>query len=312
MSADLPCLINPKFHFPLNQYKRTSTPLSVIDTIYTQDGTKELTVLGMNGIFDFPKPAKLIKEFIKIRTKNDTLTDDIILDFFAGSGTTAQAVLELNKEDGGNRKFILVQLPEKTAEDSEAYKAGYLTIADICKERIRRVIRSLTPSLSKGESGLFSDSSPDSPPLGETQRGLGFNVFKLAPSNFKHWRSDLIESEDDLNKMIDLFDTQLKPGAQELNMLYELMLKSGYTLTDKIEEKNGPSSPAGEVEASFYLVAGKLAVVLNKIDQPIIDEILAAKPQTCIILDNLFAGNDQLKTNAALQMKDAGVEMVTL
>src|SRR5690606_2083293 len=110
-----------------------------------------------------------------------------------------------------------------------------------------------------------------------------------------------IESGEDLDKMMDLFDSQLKPGAQEMNMLYELMLKSGYTLTDKIGEKN-----------DWYLVANKLAVVLNKINQTIIDEILGVKPQTCIILDTLFADNDQLKTNTALQMKDAGVEMVVV
>src|SRR5690606_18688714 len=129
----------------------------------------------------------------------------------------------------------------------------------------------------------------------------GFKSFKLSPSSFKHWRSDLIESEEDLGKMMDMFDSQLKPGAQEKNMLYELMLKSGYTLTDKIDERNG-----------YYLVADKLAVVLEKVDETIIREIINSKPQTCIILDNLFAGNDQLKTNTGLQMKDAGVELITI
>src|SRR5690606_6253890 len=134
-----------------------------------------------------------------------------------------------------------------------------------------------------------------------TKCDKGFKSFSLSHSNFKYWRSDIIESEEDLNKMIDIFDSQLKPGAQEKNMLYELMLKSGYTLTDKIEERNG-----------YYLVADKLAVVLEKVDETIIREIINSKPQTCIILDNLFAGNDQLKTNTALQMKDAGVELITI
>lgn len=283
----------------------------------TKTGTDEIIKLLGKKIMDFPKPYQLIKFLIDVVCEKE----DLVFDFFAGSGTTAQAVLELNKEDGGNRKFILVQLPEKTAEDSEAFKAGYKTIADICKERIRRVIKSLTPSLSKGEGGmeenhqteleLNDDNEIDerlkkSSENGQAGYTQGFKVFKLSSSNFKHWRSDIIESEDDLNKMVNLFDTQLKPEAQEINMLYELILKSGYTLSDKI------LVPMGEQKEGFYLVADKLAVVLSRIDQTIIDAILKVNPQTCIILDNLFAGNDQLKTNTALQMKDAGVELITI
>ena len=191
-------------------------------------------------------------------------------------------------------------------EDSEAFTSGYETISDICKERIRRVIKKLEidnqPQKDENQTELELTKSSDLEQNEESNpRKLGFQVFKITPSNFKHWRSDIIESEEDLNKMIELFDTQLKPEAKEKNILYELILKSGYTLTDKIEHKEG-----------FYLVAGKLVIVLNKIDQPIIDEILKAKPQTCIILDNLFAENDQLKTNTALQMKDATIQMVVV
>ncbi len=102
--------------------------------------------------------------------------------------------------------------------------------------------------------------------------------------------------------MINLFDSQTKLDAQKENMLYELILKSGLTLTEKIEEKNG-----------YYSVAdGKLVIVLKEINQTKIDEIIKLKPQSCIILDDLFAGNDQLKTNTSLQMKDAGVEIITI
>src|SRR5690606_23321787 len=279
-------------------------PPSVLRKIAsTKKGTEEIDELFGAKIMDFPKPSALLKYLYSVVTNNN----DIVLDFFAGSGTTAQAVLELNKEDGGNRKFILVQLPEKIAEDSEAYKAGYKTIADICKERIRRVINRLNHDSAglkdeqdKLQEILFKNTeNPESTNNKVTDNG--FKVFRLTPSNFKHWRSDLIESEEDLGKMMDIFDSQLKPGAQEKNMLYELMLKSGYTLTDKIDERNG-----------YYLVADKLAVVLEKVDETIIREIINSKPQTCIILDNLFAGNDQLKTNTGLQMKDAGVELITI
>ncbi|MHB8337037.1 MAG: site-specific DNA-methyltransferase [Ignavibacteriaceae bacterium] len=257
----------------------------------TRKGSQEIEDLFNNKVMDFPKPVSLIKNIIGIVSNNN----DTILDFFAGSGTTAQAVMELNKEDGGNRKFILVQLPEKTDESSEAYKAKYFTIADICKERIRRVIERINRKGAETQGEIFAPSRLS----GEVP---GFKVFKLVPSNFKMWRSDIIETEEDLNKMIDLFDTQIKPDAKIENMLYELMLKSGFTLTDKVEKVNG-----------YYSVnEGQAVFVLDKIDQSIIDEIVKLKPQSCIILDDLFAGNDQLKTNTALQMKDAGVELVTV
>ena len=100
-------------------------------------GVHDLEELDFNKYFDYPKPVSLVKELIlgaSIFSKNQ---EDIVLDFFAGSGTSAQAVYDLNKEDSGNRKYICVQLPEKTNEDGEAYRAGYKTIADICKERIQ-------------------------------------------------------------------------------------------------------------------------------------------------------------------------------
>lgn len=327
-------------------------PRSILNETEFKSSQEDLEKLNMANQFSFPKTSYLIKHLIQSGTEKE----GVILDYFAGSGTTAQAVLELNIEDGGNRKFILVQLPEKTAENSEAFKAGYKNIADMCKERVRRVIYKLNDEreatqkevnsvdelIIKKESDL-AQIKKDKPELFENQKpskeiqnivneidilnqkqnekrdqseklnncDKGFKFLRLSSSNFKHWRSDIIESEEDLNKMIDMFDSQLKPGAQEVAMLYELMLKSGYILTDRVEKK-GPSSPAGEAGASFYLVAEKLAVVLNKIDQSTIDEILKSKPQTCIILDNLFSGNDQLKTNTALQMKDAGVEMVVV
>src|SRR5690606_18850357 len=172
----------------------------------TKTGTDEIIKLFGRKIIDFPKPYQLIKFLIDVACEKE----DLILDFFAGSGTTAQAVLELNKEDGGNMKFILVQLPEKTAEDSEAYKAGYKTIADICKARIKKVIEKLSETANdKGEtkeenqtelelekgnshSELVSESQEmlkENLKQVQVDTNVGFRVFKLSPSNFKHWRS---------------------------------------------------------------------------------------------------------------------------
>lgn len=134
--------------------KEGLTPRSWIDEYLTAEGNKDLKKLNLTNVFDFPKPVELIKHFLQIGADKDSL----ILDFFAGSGTTAQAVLELNKEDGGNRKFLLVQLPEQCDKNSNAYKAGYPTIAAITKERIKRVINNLNQ---------------------EQNASVGFKVFKL-------------------------------------------------------------------------------------------------------------------------------------
>jgi adenine-specific DNA-methyltransferase len=292
---------------------RLGKPISIMLGPFNQEGTKEIDEIFDNKIFGFPKPVGLVKRFCSFIINGNEDKDEIILDFFAGSGTTAQAVMELNKEDGRNRKFILVQLPEKTDESSEAYKAKYFTIADICKERIRRVVNRLNQDShdskintikDKAQQKLFIEGQNQENPANQINHGSdnGFKVFKLAPSNFKMWRSDVIETEEDLNKMIDLFDTQIKPDAIKEFMFYELMLKSGFTLTDKVEKVNG-----------YYSVnEGQAVFVLDKINQNTINQVIKFKPQSCIILDDLFAGNDQLKTNTALQMKDAEVGFITI
>lgn len=260
----------------LSEVKKGITPTTWWghkDAGHNQDSLRELRNLFEDAVFDNPKPVKLIKRLLHLGMNSEE--NDLILDFFAGSGTTAQAVMELNKEDGGNRKFILVQLPENTDENSEAYKAGYKTIADICKERIRRVINKLSDeNKEQSELDLKTNEKLD----------LGFKAFKLAPSNFKLWRSDVIENGEDLEKMIDIFDDQVKAKAEKENMLYELVLKSGYPLTVKIEKVmlNG-----GE----FYSIAeSETIILLEKITQQIIDEIIKLKPKNVISLDRIFPG----------------------
>jgi adenine-specific DNA-methyltransferase len=259
-------------------------PNTWLDNIATNDeASAEIEdLLGSITYFSYPKPSKLEKFLARLVTNGN----DFILDFFAGSCSTAHAILELNKEDNGSRKFIMVQLPEPTDKKSEAYKAGYKSIAAVGKERIRRVIKKLEKEKKKGQD-------------------LGFKVFKLEHSNFKIWRGDEI-TEENLLKQLDLFTNPVKAKTlkkeERINMLYELMLKAGYELTDKIEDKG-----------NYYSVNnGELVVALNELDKKTITEILKAKPQKVITLDNLFAGNDQLKTNTVLQMRDAEVEFKTV
>ena len=261
-----------------NRIKEGRVPVDYIDKFENRISSRELKKINIP--FDFAKPSELIKHLIKISQINE---NNIILDFFAGSGTTAHAVLDLNKEDSGNRKFILVQMPEKTDEMSEAYKAGYKTIAEIGKERIRRVIKKIREETPKKE---LKNSD------------LGFKVFKLRESNFKIWRSNNVNDEETLIKLMEDHIDPVKDGSKIENILYELLLKSGIELTTKIEKKSGYYSANNK----------KIIFILEKIDENIIQDILLQKPKKVITLDRLFKNNDQLKTNTALQMKDAEID----
>ena len=178
----------------------------------SQEATRELKAL-FNGkaYMDYPKPVRLLSRLVELTTANN----DIILDFFSGSCTTAHAVMKLNAEDGGNRKFIMVQLPEPTGEKSEAFKAGYKTIAEIGKERIRRA------------AAKIKKENPD------YNGDLGFKVFKLDSSNIRAWNPDRNNLEQTLIDHIE----HLVEGRSEEDVLYELLLKRGVDLTVPIEEK---------------------------------------------------------------------------
>lgn len=251
--------------------------------------------------FSYPKPTSLTKLLLNsIETKQD----DIILDFFAGSGTTAQAVLELNQEDDKQRKFILAQLPEPCEQNSEAFKAGFKTISDVSKERIRKVIKGIEEENAKPKQ-LGIDIGTNSIAWATTggnrsKKDLGFKSFKLSPSNFKIWRGSEI-NEENLVQQLDAFTNPVREGSEKDNMLYELMLKAGYLLTDKVER----------MENIYSINGGELLIAIESISQATVDKIIALQPQKVISLDILFKDNDQLKTNTVLQMKDAGIDFKT-
>jgi adenine-specific DNA-methyltransferase len=285
----------PRLKRYLSDLKDELTGLStILKTAFNTEATKELKDLfeGKDYV-DFPKPSKYVKLLVKQATTKEG--GDIVVDFFAGSGTAAQAVLELNKEDGGNRKFVLVQLPEKTEEDSEAYRAGYKTIADICKERIRRVCREIKKEI-EAQADLFKEKRLD----------LGLRVFALEPSNFKVWRTDVIESEEDLKRQMQAFVDPVRARSEAEDMAWEILLKSGHELTTPIKRIEVAGVP------TYSIADGELILILETVTQEAIDAIIARKPKRVICLDRLFSGNDQLKTNTALQMKDAGVEFRTI
>ena len=184
----------------------------------------------------------------------------------------------------------MVQMPEQCDEKSEAFKAGYKTIADIGKERIRRVIKKIEKEQK--------ETQPTLPFAGvKKEQDLGFKVFKLQESNFKIWRTD-IKTEAELTEQIELHIEPLAEHANTENVLYELLLKSGVPLTANILEKDG-----------YYIVNdNEIALILEIVNTDIIKSVIAKNPRKVITLDRLFNKNDQLKTNTALQMKDAGIE----
>lgn len=279
--------------------KTTYTPKSIWDenAFLTETGTVELHNLGFSNEFDFPKPIALIKRCVQLATEED----DIILDFFAGSGTTAHAVMQLNKEDGGNRHFICIQLPELCDPEKEAYKAGYSTIAEISKERIRRAGNKLRAEAEAEKAKKAGELSFDDAEE-VTMPDFGFKVFKLSDSNFKQWREiHGSEQEQWKQQTIDFLNPVAENSSTE-NMVYELMLKNGKNLNSTIEHSHN----------CYNIHSGELLLLLESVDQDMIDYVLSLHPQKVIALDNLFSGNDQLKTNTALQLRDAGIHFKTI
>ena len=262
------------------------------------DGTKEMTGLFGTKVFSYPKPVGLLLYLLNIVTEED----DIILDFFAGSGTTAHAVMQMNKEDGGHRKFICVQLLEPCDEKSEAYKAGYKTIADIAEERIRRAGAKIREEVEKEQTAENEKLHFEGEHNNCRMPDLGFKVFKLTDSNFKQWREIKGSDRDAWERQLFDFIDPVSDNAVIDNMVYELLLKNGKDLNSAIVLKKG-----------YYTVNGnELIFLLESASQEIINDVLNEKPNKVIALDRLFEGNDQLKTNTALQMRDAGIEFKTI
>ncbi|WP_127252356.1 site-specific DNA-methyltransferase [Neisseria meningitidis] len=233
-------------------------------------------------VFETPKPTALLNYLLNLITEKNS--DSIILDFFSGSGTTAHAVMQLNAEDGGSRRFICVQLPEETEEKSEARKAGFNTIAEIAKERIRRAGRQVSDGLQDG-----------------TEIDTGFKVFKLAESGFKQWRQSGQADTEALQGELSLNIDSVLSGTPSENLLYELMLRLGLKLTCKVSLSDDVYFVEDEDTGGLY------AFLLKRVDQGLIDAVLEKNPVKVVVLDRLFDGDDALKSNTVLQMKDAGV-----
>lgn len=240
--------------------------------------------------FDTPKPVDLIKRMLQLGTTSDST----VLDFFAGSSTTAQAVLELNAEDGGSRSFIQVQLPEPVAQDSAAKRMGYTSISEVSRSRIRKVIEKIERNL---ETQLGDQAK---------ELDLGFRAFRLSDSGFAKWRvrSDIdhMEIEQQLFDLRESADGHASQG----DLLFEILLKQGHSLTEKIEAVDIEGLP-------FHSIGGGVILAyLNEHQKPSLDIMRAAvlaSPSKLIVLEDAFQGDDELKTNLAQLCRSNGVEL---
>jgi len=264
----------------------TPHTLWTAEEVGTNDSAKKELIELFSGtsVFETPKPTSLIRRMLEVSTGGS----DIIVDFFAGSGPVAQAVLELNSQDGGNRKFILIQLPELTD------LADYPTIADITKERVRLVVKKLNSEDSLQGGAIFPSEGP--------KQDRGFRVFKLTDSNFRPWDAEVPHESGALQQQLDLFIDHIKDGRSNQDLLFEILIKRGFSLTTEVETLTLAGQEVFGVAGTMMLVCLERELTLE-----LVRAMADLNPECVVFLDEGFAGNDQLKTNAVQIFKTKGV-----
>lgn len=249
-------------------------------------------LFGIKNIFSNPKPVELIRAMLKVGNVKD---DDIILDFFSGSASTAHAVMKLNNEDGRNRKFIMVQLPELCSEKSEAYKTGYKNICEIGEERIRRAGEQIKAEWEKEHpsDGLFGSEE-------QFTADIGFKVFKLDSTNVNEWDPNMKLDEKELAmRLSEVF----KEGRSKEDILYEIMLKYG-VFDKQVEEINVNGKTMYRVGKRYMIVC-----LEDSITSEDVKSIGELSPKTVIFNEAGF-DNDNDKINAVYNLEKYGVEDV--
>jgi adenine-specific DNA-methyltransferase len=242
----------------------------------------------VKDLFDYPKNIDVISNLITISDDN---IDDIILDFFAGSGSTAHAVIEYNSKHNTKKRFICIQYQEPVVDIPKAKELKLNTIADICKYRIKHVLKNASSKV-KGQSSHHNLSQ------------FGLKAFKLSVSNFKIWQSDLSNSQDIINQL-DFFKDPVINNTEE-NLVFELLIKSGLLLTSSIIHKDLSDN------CLYIINDGKLILSLRPLTPGSIDFIVSQKPDIFICLDSIFNNDDQLKTNIKLQLKEEKIEFKSI
>ena len=284
---------------------RPAKMLSIIDDVYTQHGTNEMIqIMGNAKIFQYPKPSAFIKKLVSVVTESK---DEYVMDFFSGSAATAHAVMQLNAEDKGHRKFIMVQLPEVTDEKSEAYKAGYKTICEIGKERIRRAGQKIQEerieaiALSKHEwdqTTFYAEHKEECDRLGHLPDeyfakehppiDTGFRVLKCDTSNMKEVYYNPAEYEASLFSSLE---DNIKEDRTPEDLLFQVMLDLGVLLSSKIEETTIAGKKVFNVEDNYLI-----ACFDSDVTEETIKAIAKQKPYYFVMRDSSMA-NDSVATN---------------
>jgi len=252
----------------------------VLRSMLTDVGTNKIAcdeqvALFGEMLFDYPKPSSLIRCLGELASRSDS----IILDFFSGSASTAHAAMQLNAEDGGNRKFIMVQLPEATDEKSEAYKAGYKSICEIGKERIRRAGKKILEEQKAKQPDLFNK-------MGGVNLDIGFRVLKLDSSNMQ----DVYYTPSEFNEQ-KLFDDNIKPDRTEEDLLFQTMIELGIELSAKIDKRSIAGKTVWSVSDGFLM-----ACFDEEVNETTITEIARQQPYYFVMRDSSLA-NDQVADN---------------
>ncbi len=272
---------------------RKGKPLSLLNGPFNQEGTKEVDGLLGNNVFSFPKPSSLIRHFFGFTMNETEESNGIYLDFFAGSCSSAQAVMDLNNAHSGNRRYIMIQLPEPCDKKSIAFKSGYRTITDIGKKRIRRV------------AAKIKKENP------EYKGDLGFKVFKLDSSNIRAWNPD----RSDINQTLIDHMEHLVEGRSEQDVLYELLLKRGVDLTVPIEKKTMIGKTVYSIGYGVLFACLDKTIHRNEIEelaQGIIawhSELEPAGDTQVVFRDSAFE-NDVAKTNMTAILEQHGIAHV--
>ena len=277
-----------------NELKSDANPFStwMSEVGLNTEGTRAVyTLFDDKSLFNYAKPISLIKTIVSQVTGQD----DIVLDFFSGSATTAHAVMQLNAEDGGNRRFILVQLPELCDEKSEAYKAGYKNICEIGKERIRRAGKKILEEHT--QVTMDEDKSP---------LDVGFRVFKLDTSNLKTWDATPIEDEqlDLLYQRMNTMIHRVKPERTDLDMIYEIMLKLGVPLTYSVTLFSINNKTVYGVGNDCLL----LVCLAEDVRPEDVEQMTEYAPAKIIISRDSFR-DDTAMANAYYILRDHGIEL---
>lgn len=286
--------------FIYKRYKKDlKTTLETLDSLkftenqyMNQAATKEINRLKFAGMFPYPKSVAYLKDIIIHGSNKDSL----ILDFFSGSSTTAHAVMKLNAEDGGNRQFIMVQLPEGTDEKSEAYKAGYENICEIGKERIRRAGEQIKEELKEKQSKGEDVRDPDT-------LDIGFKVFRLDETNIVPWEGKKVEDEEAQIDLLTMLEEVYKEDRSSLDIAYEIMLKYG-VFDHQLEKIIINDKEMFDVGEGYMLICLSENIYMDDIQE------IGKKGYMHVIFNDRSFKDDNVKLNAEHSLKNMGVEEV--